>query len=140
MNCLKDVIGSQIFYWEEQEFMLGLAGRLLCPIDDTWQWTPFIEKSINYANVIKNYSNCWIRRSGGHGSYFITSSVACGIYMTIKHNGTLPKSIYFKNSNYVSQEELIERLKVHFTNIYGIINYEAVWFFVHRFSKRMNKN
>jgi hypothetical protein len=95
---------------------------------------------INYANVIKNYDNGIIRRNGGHGCYFIRSSVARGIYMMIKHNGTLPKWIHFENSNYVSQAELIERLKVHFTNIDGRINYEAVWFFVRRFTQRMNKN
>jgi hypothetical protein len=141
MSYLKDVIASQNYNSQEQEFILAMEGRLLSSIDDRWNWIPWLV-TLNYANVIKNYNNCWIRRSGGHGRYFITSSFAYGIiYMTIKHNGrTLPKSIYFENSNYVSEEELIQRLKTCFTNGDRIINYEAVWFFVHRFTQRMNKN
>jgi hypothetical protein len=145
LNEFKDMMAlhypnlkEQEFNLQEQKFMLGLAARLY-PIDNTWQ------KTINYANVIKNYDNCRIRRSGGHGTYIVSSDVSYEskptLWIKIRHNGSPSpyERAYFPNSDFVSKIELESALTKCFTNSLSGINHKAVSFFIHRFTQRAKK-
>jgi hypothetical protein len=98
------------------------------------------EDVVNYANIIKNYNYCQIRRSGGYGKYVIMSSSA-PLCMKITHNrNPSPHMVVdFKDPDNVSKKELQEKLEICFTNQLGNINFGAVEFFLHRFTQRAKK-